>query len=110
MLNEYKEDIDHIFQNYSIYKSIIVCKNSLLNKLYNILLNNDYPVVKINDINKFNEDKSRIFLIEEYDFNHIDLIKDISDLNINNINTVIICGDMELNIPEYLEHCLIFRL
>jgi hypothetical protein len=88
------DKIETIFQEKNIYKSIFVSPPTRIDALYDILVQNDFPVSKLVNINDFKNNKSRILLID------VQAAEDFGDfadmLPKDDINTVI-CLD-------YYEH------
>lgn len=79
-------EIENIFETYSICKSIFVCPIANLQPYYKSLKQQDYPVCKINEIDKFNDNLYRILLIDEFDAKNFTLlqntIKKMKDINL----------------------------
>ena len=76
--------IETIFQEYNIFKSVFVCSGNHIDLYYTTLLNNDFPVSRLDTLHKFNNHDSRILLLDEESVNNFDLLKtkiDISDIN-----------------------------
>lgn len=104
MINEYTmntsdnvkiNNIEMIYQQYSIYKSLFVCYNQNVEKYYNALKERDFSISKISDIHKFKNHESRILLIDDNDLNHFDLIKISCKLNISDISIIIYIDDIK---------------
>jgi hypothetical protein len=81
--------IENIFETYSICKSIFICKDNDITKLYSTLKKHNFPVSKTCELNEFNDDLSRILLIDEVDARYFSILK--NNLNLNDINYVIYC-------------------
>ena len=79
--------IENIYETYSICKSIFICKDNDITKFYSTLKKYNFPVSKTCELNEFNNDLSRILLIDEVDAKYFSILK--NNLNLNNINYVI---------------------
>lgn len=78
------EKINNIFETQSIYRSIIVCKDTNINTLYRTLRKCNYPVSKVSSLYDFNSYNSRLLIIDEVDasfFNILTLNIDMKDIN-----------------------------
>jgi hypothetical protein len=93
MINKFSESIDSIYQSINIYRSIIIYNdtyNDIIKNLYSNLINNDYPVILLQDDNYDNLDNYRMYIIN---------IKDLYKYNIifNTISTIIYLDDKDYN-------------
>ena len=94
---EYISCIENIYHNLSIYKSIFVCRSDLLHDCYRILRKYDYPVCKVEELDKFNNHLSRIIILDEFDVHNFSLIR--PNLSLNEV-TMVLCIDNELKITQ----------
>lgn len=77
--------IENIFQEYNIFKSIFVCAGEHVELYYSALLNKDFPITKLETLYKFNNNLSRILLLDDKSIDAFDLLKstvDTSDVNL----------------------------
>lgn len=88
-------NIELIYQQYDIYKSLFVCYNINVEKYFNALKDRDFSISKICDINKFKNHESRILLIDDNDVKHFDLIRLSCKLNISDISIIIYIDDIK---------------
>jgi hypothetical protein len=101
-------EIERIYETYSIYKSIFICKDETINELYYMLIKRNFPVSKTCDLKNFNDNLSRILLIDEIDANYFNIL--CSFLNLKNVNFVIYCDRSfsKLNdLPPFINHIFI---
>lgn len=86
------DKIENIFQDYNIFKSIFVCSVGKIDTYFTLLLQNDFPITKLETIHKFNNHHSRILLLDEESIKHLDFLE--CDINISDINMVIYLDDI----------------
>lgn len=101
-------EIEKIYETYSIYKSIFICKDEMINELYYRLMKHNFPVSKTCDLKNFNENLSRILLIDEIDAKYFNILCNF--LNLKNVNFVIYCDRSlsKLNdIASFINHIYI---
>ena len=83
-----KNTIDDIFATRSIYKSLIVCHDDeLTSNLVEILLQDDYPISQLKDVDTYVRHKSRILVIDYIDYCNLNEFLD--DDSISKISLVI---------------------
>ena len=88
ILMDIKNTIDDIFATRSIYKSLIVCHDDeLTSNLVEILLQDDYPISQLKDVDTYVRHKSRILVIDYIDYCNLNEFLD--DDSISKISLVI---------------------
>lgn len=90
------ERIKNIYETLNIYKSIFIVQHCIYDDIYKILLDDNYPVCKLNNFDKFINHLSRILLIKDIE------IPKIYDYNISihfkeNVNLIIYINTPKIN-------------
>lgn len=84
MENVIIQKVEEIFTSIDIHKSIFVCDNAIIKQVHTLLLQNDYPVCTMLDIQKFNTTNYRILLLDDslldeiWETNVLSKVKDIT--------------------------------
>ena len=90
-VTSYISYINDVFSNKSIYKSLVVCHDhDVYSNLYSKLLDNDFPVSTINDMDKYVKDVSRMLIIDYVDYKNLEKI--INEGDMMKINTIFFIG------------------
>ena len=78
---DYKIQIDDIFTTRSVYKSLIVCHdNYLTQKLVDQLVEDDYPLSTLQNIEEYLMNESRILMIDYIDYINLKEFIDVENL------------------------------
>jgi len=87
--NQFVEELDNIYKNNLIYRTIVVCDDNDICEYKDLLENKDYSVHVVKTISNINYDKLdyRIILINNNIFE--DFLNNIISNNINNFYTFI---------------------
>ncbi len=85
-------EIESIFQEYNIFKSIFVCAGEHVEAYYTALSNRDFPITKLETLHKFNNSFSRVLLLDDKSVDAFDLLRET--INTSDVNMVIYLDDL----------------
>lgn len=86
-MSSYKMQIDAIYSQDSIHKSLIICHNDkIFESLYNELAADEYPICDIREVISFKNDMKRVLMIDYIDFNNLNKL--LNQCDIDKITTV----------------------
>ena len=84
--------LNDIFQTHSLYKTVLVVHDEIIDRVHAKLLEMDYPVSRI----AFVTSNDRVLLIDQIDAGHMDLVLQGSEHVFDEISAVIRLGPIEL--------------
>lgn len=90
---KYIEIINDVYQEYNIYKSLILCSYDEKCIIEEQLKNLDYPVCTTRDIEKFNTMDRRMLLVGEDELYKLNKIYE--EIDVTDINLVITLGILD---------------
>jgi hypothetical protein len=88
--------LNDIFQTHSLYKTVLVVHDEIIDRVHAKLLEMDYPVSRIASLGKFVTSNDRVLLIDQIDAGHMDLVLQGSEHVFDEISAVIRLGPIEL--------------
>ena len=92
-MNNTFQQIQYIYETLTIHKALFIISNeSFRNKLYKILINNNFPIGKLDtfkDVHKFNINMNRILLIDSIDLKCIHFLSDEYNIDLKNVNLIL---------------------
>lgn len=92
VLSQKVHDIERIFQEYNIFKSIFVCVGEHVEEYYTALSNRDFPITKLETLHKFNNNHSRVLLLDDKSVDAFDMLRET--INTSDVNMVIYLDDV----------------
>jgi len=96
----YKTQIDQIFHETSIYKSLIICQDSSTYlQLFYQLYDDNYPVSDVLSVNKFSSNENRILMLDLVDLSNLNNL--LTEDDEKKINAVFIVGCEEIPVTSF---------